>query len=50
MSNYVQLMKYRQEAIRDNDVEASERLWNMIQELIDSGNVTEEELNEIDYF
>ncbi len=50
MSKYVLLMKYRHEALMNQDQEAAERLWEMIQKLIDSGEVTEEEFNQIDYF
>lgn len=50
MSNYVQLMKYRKIALEECDKEAADRLWIMIQDLIDSGNVAENELNLIDYF
>jgi hypothetical protein len=43
-------MKYRKIALEECDEEAADRLWTMIQDLLDSGNVTENELNSIDYF
>jgi hypothetical protein len=50
MSNYVQLMIYRKESLEKGDKESADQLWAMIQDLIDSNVVTEEEFNQIDYF
>jgi len=50
MSNYCKLMTYRKECLEKGDQEAADELWLMIQDLIDSGMVSEEELNQNDYF
>ena len=43
MSDYVKLMSDRKEALFDGDEDKAEKIWNEIEKLVRSGQVTDEE-------
>jgi len=46
MSNYVQLVRERQEALDRGDFEDAERIYEKIVSLLQSGSVTAQEFND----
>jgi hypothetical protein len=46
MSNYVQLVRNRQKALDEGDMETAESIYGKIVNLLQSGKVTAEEFNE----